>query len=83
MLGSGAYGCVLKGVLTLENGSKRNVAIKTTKPNADVMYFKALLAEVKMMSFLGPHINIVNLLGAVTKEIRLREKIVCRIKNSP
>lgn len=71
ILGMGAYGLVVKGMLRNPNGAITDVAVKTTKPEStDVTYFKSLLYEVKMMAYLGPHVNIVNLIGAVTTEIR-------------
>lgn len=35
---------------------------------------RALISELKIMSHLGQHLNVVNLLGAVTKDIAKREK---------
>lgn len=34
---------------------------------------KALISELKIMVHLGQHLNVVNLLGAVTKNIAKRE----------
>ncbi|CAG7830411.1 unnamed protein product [Allacma fusca] len=77
ILGSGAYGMVLKGKLTQDSGEQMDVAVKTTKPDAaGVAYFKALLLELKIMAYVGSHANIVNLLGAVTKNIRSRELLI-------
>jgi serine/threonine protein kinase len=65
-LGSGAYGMVFKGKLK-ETGMP--VAIKTLKPNADMMYFKSLLSELKVITFIGEHENIVKCIGACTAEL--------------
>jgi serine/threonine protein kinase len=43
------------------------------KATADVGYLKALLSELKIMSFVGRHPNVVNLLGACTQNLRNRE----------
>jgi len=64
-LGSGAFGIVFKGLL---DGDP--VAIKTLQPNAEKSYLKALLSELKIMIHLGKHQNIVEVLGAHTKQLR-------------
>ena len=55
------------------------------KPNADIMYVKALMSELKIMMHLGKHLNIVNLLGACTKGLARKELCViveyCRFGN--
>jgi hypothetical protein len=46
------------------------VAVKMIKPTAkshDAL--DALIRELKIMIYLGPHLNIVNLMGACTKTI--------------
>lgn len=84
LLGSGAYGQVYKGrVKKLSASNPQNgdaahpvefeVAVKTVSENVDVMYFKTLLSEIKVMAHLGSHKNIVALIGAYTKEIRTRK----------
>lgn len=46
---------------------------------------RALISELKIMVHLGQHLNVVNLLGAVTKNIAQREVMViveyCRFGN--
>lgn len=70
-LGSGAFGRVVKAdaVGILENEPQTTVAVKMVKPNADQTHFKALMSELKIMVHLGKHINVVNLLGACTKNL--------------
>ena len=55
------------------------------KPHADITYIKALMAELKIMSHIGKHLNIVNLLGACTMTLNKRELLViveyCRFGN--
>ncbi|KAJ8397519.1 hypothetical protein AAFF_G00437950 [Aldrovandia affinis] len=43
------------------------VAVKMLKPTARSSEKQALMSELKIMTHLGPHLNIVNLLGACTK----------------
>ena len=78
LLGSGAFGRVLKaeasGILIHEPVS--TVAVKMVKPQADITYIKALMAELKIMIHLGRHLNIVNLLGACTVGLARRELLV-------
>lgn len=75
VLGSGNFGQVLKGkcVIRENSGSQKyiDVAVKTMKPNQpNALYFKTLLSEVKIMAYLGQHINVVSLVGACTANIR-------------
>ncbi|XP_035703988.1 uncharacterized protein LOC110844824 isoform X2 [Folsomia candida] len=72
ILGAGAYGRVFKGVLTsLPAKESLDVAIKTIRPGVDVIYFKALLSELKVMAFLGNgHENLVHLKAACTEGIK-------------
>ncbi|XP_032511632.2 vascular endothelial growth factor receptor 1 isoform X2 [Danaus plexippus] len=77
-LGAGAFGVVYKaearGIVNAEETTP--VAVKMVKKTADNMYIKALASELKIMVHLGKHINIVNLLGACTKNVGKRELIV-------
>lgn len=54
-LGSGQYGLVLKGIAKnlFPGEEETEVAIKTLQPQADISYFKALLVELKIMSYIG------------------------------
>ncbi|ODM98276.1 Platelet-derived growth factor receptor alpha [Orchesella cincta] len=76
-LGSGAFGRVVKadacGILDTE--PKTTVAVKMVKPNADESHFKALMSELKIMVHLGRHINVVNLLGACTKNLAKKKEL--------
>jgi serine/threonine protein kinase len=49
--------------------SKTTVAVKMLKERADMSQRRALLAELKILIHVGHHMNIVNLLGAVTKDL--------------
>lgn len=70
-LGSGAFGVVMKGEAKniVEGESLTTVAVKMVKKNADHTYIKALASELKVMVHLGKHLNVVNLLGACTKNV--------------
>ncbi|XP_075152241.1 PDGF- and VEGF-receptor related isoform X3 [Haematobia irritans] len=86
-LGAGAFGVVLKahaeGIRPEEKESV--VAVKMVKRNANNEVMRALVSELKIMVHLGQHLNVVNLLGAVTKNIAKRELMVivefCRYGN--
>ncbi|XP_038132848.1 platelet-derived growth factor receptor beta [Cyprinodon tularosa] len=68
-LGSGAFGRVVEATaygLTHSHSSTK-VAVKMLKSSARRSETQALMSELKIMSHLGPHLNIVNLLGACTK----------------
>jgi len=79
-LGKGEYGTVYKAVLkkskTVHENSEYTpkgtiVAVKTIDPIlADVMCFKALLSELKVMTSMGNHKHVVQLIGANTQNIR-------------
>ncbi|KAG2466135.1 KIT factor, partial [Polypterus senegalus] len=68
ILGSGAFGKVVEA--TAYGLSKADtvmtVAVKMLKPSAHATEKEALMSELKVLSYLGHHMNIVNLLGACT-----------------
>ncbi|KAJ7996416.1 hypothetical protein DPEC_G00236850 [Dallia pectoralis] len=68
-LGSGAFGRVVEATLygLGRSDSTTKVAVKMLKSTAKRSETQALISELKIMSHLGPHMNIVNLLGACTK----------------
>lgn len=70
-LGAGAFGIVVKAVAKgiVHYEEETTVAVKMVKPNADNEVMRALISELKIMVHLGQHVNVVNLLGAVTKDI--------------
>ncbi|XP_023246091.1 vascular endothelial growth factor receptor 1-like [Copidosoma floridanum] len=86
-LGSGAFGVVYKAVSygIFAKKSKTTVAVKTVRKNADPIYITALAKELKIMIYLEQHLNVINLLGACTKNIAKRELLVivelCRFGN--
>ncbi|XP_047463799.1 macrophage colony-stimulating factor 1 receptor 2 isoform X2 [Mugil cephalus] len=69
VLGSGAFGKVVEATafgLGTDNEETR-VAVKMLKPSALSEEREALMSELKILSHLGYHDNIVNLLGACTR----------------
>ncbi|EDV31270.2 uncharacterized protein Dana_GF15271, isoform B [Drosophila ananassae] len=77
-LGEGAFGVVLKGEAKgiRRDESTTNVAVKMAKRSADKKVMDAFMAELKIMIQLGQHVNVVNLLGAVTNNIDKNELMV-------
>ncbi|XP_056586274.1 macrophage colony-stimulating factor 1 receptor isoform X2 [Triplophysa dalaica] len=70
VLGAGAFGKVVQatayGLVKDENVTQ--VAVKMLKQSACFEEKEALMSELKILSYIGPHDNIVNLLGACTQE---------------
>ncbi|CAL8118447.1 unnamed protein product [Orchesella dallaii] len=66
LLGSGAFGSVFKGTIT---GLVNPVAFKMTRPDCPVSALRGLLSEIKILSHLGKHDNIVSICGAYTTEL--------------
>ena len=79
LLGSGQFGVVIQaqqtGNAVLDPGDKivRQVAVKmirsTSDPHSDRTALASLASELKILIHLGPHLNVVNLLGACTKGV--------------
>lgn len=71
MLGCGAFGVVHKSEVSglNENGESTITAVKMVRSNIDPVYIKSLITELKIMIHVGKHMNVVNLLGAYTKNI--------------
>ncbi|KAM9831644.1 mast/stem cell growth factor receptor kita [Neosynchiropus ocellatus] len=67
-LGSGAFGKVVEATAygLSKADSVMTVAVKMLKSTAHATEKEALMSELKVLSYLGNHINIVNLLGACT-----------------
>ena len=61
------------------------VAVKTTVTNTNDAALEALVSELKILIYLGSHLNVVNLLGACTKEIhrglKMKRLIVSNLNN--
>ncbi|XP_029458465.1 receptor-type tyrosine-protein kinase FLT3 isoform X2 [Rhinatrema bivittatum] len=68
ILGSGAFGKVVTATAygISKSGVSVQVAVKMLKDKPDTPEKEALMSELKMMTHIGGHDNIVNLLGACT-----------------
>ncbi|XP_076660894.1 PDGF- and VEGF-receptor related [Halictus rubicundus] len=86
-LGCGAFGVVLKAEAQgiCEDEAVSTVAVKMVRRTTNPTYVRALASELKILVHLGKHLNVVNLLGACTKNISKRELLViveyCRFGN--
>ncbi|XP_065203489.1 vascular endothelial growth factor receptor kdr-like [Planococcus citri] len=77
ILGSGAFGTVRKAeAIGLTNEIGRTVAAKMVKLSADPLHVKALTSELKIMIYLGHHVNVLNLLGACTTDLDKNDLVV-------
>ncbi|NWZ01002.1 FLT3 kinase, partial [Loxia curvirostra] len=74
VLGSGAFGKVVTATAYGINnaGDSVQVAVKMLKEKPDASEKDALMSELKMMTHIGSHENIVNLLGACTLSGKLK-----------
>ncbi|KAI9559272.1 hypothetical protein GHT06_016061 [Daphnia sinensis] len=87
-LGVGCFGRVVKaeavGVKHAEETVK-TVAVKMVKSQTNMAALENLVSELKILIYLGSHLNVVNLLGACTKRIHKGELLViveyCRYGN--
>ncbi|XP_055308073.1 platelet-derived growth factor receptor alpha-like [Sitodiplosis mosellana] len=70
-LSGGAFGIVYEGIAhgILPNEKETKVAVKMVKRMSNDEILRALILELKIMVHLGQHLNLVNLLGAVTTNI--------------
>ncbi|XP_013857704.1 receptor-type tyrosine-protein kinase FLT3 [Austrofundulus limnaeus] len=68
-LGSGAFGMVVYATAygISKPGVSHQVAVKMLKEKHQSVEKEALMSELKMLTHIGHHINIVNLLGACTE----------------
>lgn len=60
----------------IEEGVKTTVAVKMVKGSIDFSAVKALASELKIMIHLGKHLNVVNLLGACTRNLNKRKNLL-------
>ncbi|XP_033996356.1 LOW QUALITY PROTEIN: platelet-derived growth factor receptor beta-like [Trematomus bernacchii] len=66
VLGSGAFGRVVEASVSdlIHSHSNTKVAVKMVKQRSGV---QSLVSELKVLMHIGPHLNLVNLLGACTR----------------
>ncbi|XP_054986449.1 LOW QUALITY PROTEIN: vascular endothelial growth factor receptor 1 [Sorex araneus] len=69
-LGRGAFGKVVQASAfgIKKSPTCRTVAVKMLKEGATASEHKALMTELKILTHIGHHLNVVNLLGACTKQ---------------
>lgn len=67
ILGFGEFGCVYRAVLKVRN-EEESVAMKTLKDGGSKLAIKSLLSEIKILCYLGKHVNVVSMKGAYTAE---------------
>ena len=69
VLDQGSLEIVIKamalGIRSFE--SETTVVVKRSKPQADIAHYKKLMMELKIISHLGKHLNVVNFLGACSE----------------
>ena len=53
----------------IDTEPKTTVAVKMIRSHGNMVALKALMSELKIMIHLGSHLNVVNLLGACTKNV--------------
>ncbi|XP_055305898.1 neuroglian-like isoform X2 [Sitodiplosis mosellana] len=77
-LGAGSFGVVVEAVAQeiVPNENETTVAIKTIQKSADFETLRALTMELKVLIHLGKHLNVINLLGAVTTTISKNELVM-------
>ena len=61
IIGKGNFGQVIRGLY-----NHKLVAIKTPRDFFNISQYKSLIGELKILSYVGSHPNIVNLIGACT-----------------
>ncbi|KAM9728612.1 platelet-derived growth factor receptor beta-like isoform 2-T3 [Menidia menidia] len=68
VLGSGAFGRVVEATVSglIDSHSSSKVAVKMVKSRSDAA--QSLMSELKLLVYIGPHLNVVNLLGACTRK---------------
>lgn len=82
LLGAGAFGRVYRATALnlLPGESRTTVAVKMIKSRTDCAQLKALRSEVKIMIHIGRHINIVNLLGACSKDLASKGELLLLVE---
>jgi len=75
-LGQGAFGIVLQGTVY-----EKPVAVKTLISIADKECLKSLVSELKLLSYIGYHENIVNLVGASFSDLTIGNLLLRIINN--
>ena len=82
-MGTGAFGRVVKAeAIGLKSDEPvTTVAVKMVRSRADIAAIQSLVSELKIMIHLGSHLNVVNLMGACTKDISKGDEISFKAVN--
>ena len=75
LIGSGNFGAVYQGTLTglYKTNNKIPIAIKTVETfdtTSDVSVIEGFIGEIKIMSNVDPHLNLVNMIGSCTSDFK-------------
>ena len=83
-IGSGNFGTVNKGELLRMDTSHSNIviAIKSVNAPSDVE-IKNFIDEIKIMGYVKPHVNLVNMIGACTSELRTEKNLWLLLEYCP
>lgn len=68
----GCFGRILKAEAVGIKGSDeiiKTVAVKMVRSETNIDAMESLIGEFKILAYLGSHLNVVNLLGACTKQM--------------
>jgi len=77
----GTFATVFRGAIRKKRTEAEvEVAVKTTKSCSPTSGIKGLLSEIKVLSYLGRHENVVGMFGAYTKEIK-RGLVILNLQN--
>ncbi len=71
-MGAGYFGVVVKGEAVGLKGSNvfsKTVAVKMVRSKTNVAALEDLVSELKVLIYLGSHLNVLNLLGACTTNL--------------
>lgn len=68
-LGAGQFGRVVQAKAVGMGPGNTTVAVKMVKSQTDNIALASLASELKILIHLGCHMNVVNLLGACTKNL--------------
>ena len=84
-LGSGNFGTVSKGELDGLDGtnSKTTVAIKATKGPTEGVELRDFLQEIKIMSYIDPHVNLVSMIGSCSSNLENQKELWLIIEFCP
>ena len=76
-IGSGNFGTVSKGEVfgLYRKDSKTTVAIKATKGTAEGVELRDFLHEIKIMSHIKPHLNLVSMIGSCSTDLNNQREL--------